>query len=294
MPTQSTFTSPVDGLTIATYSWGEELSDPRGVVQISHGLAEHGARYDRFARALVDAEYRVQANDHRGHGHTAPTAADLGHFGEAGFPGLISDVAALGDDLAQRNPGLPLFLFGHSMGSFAAQGVILDHSALYRGVVLSGSSVLDVLAAFLADAPADPEEGGGGLDAFNGAFEHRTGYEWLSRDEAEVDAYVADPLCGFDLPADAFPQLLGVAPQLADNEALARIRKDLPILIASGQDDPLAGGGDLIAMLAQRYRDTGLTDVADHVFEGARHEILNETNRDEVTALIIDWIDGRV
>src|SRR5919107_3536801 len=189
-----TFSSPTDGLELATYSWDAVPSadSPRGVVQVAHGLAEHSARYDRLATALNQAGFLVRATDHRGHGgsiHAAP-----GDFGEAGFDGLIADVAAYGASVASE--GLPVFLVAHSMGSFAAQAVLLEHSDQYAGVVLSGSTALDVLAANLAQA-----EGPAGLEAFNAGFENRTGYEWLSRDEAEVDAYVADPLCGFDLPA---------------------------------------------------------------------------------------------
>ena len=133
-----------------------------------------------------------------------------------------------------------------------------------------------------------------GLEAFNVGFEHRTGYEWLSRDEAEVDVYVADPWCGFDVPDETIPSLFAQAGRLADPTVLAGIRHDLPILVASGSDDPLAGGGELVELLAQRYRDAGLADVTVTVYPGARHEILNETNRDEVTNHIIDWLSRMV
>ena len=171
------------------------------------------------------------------------------------------------------------------MGSFAAQSVLLTHSEQYTGVVLSGSTALDLLAAGLAQA-----EGPVGLEAFNAGFEHRTGYEWLSRDEAEVDLYVADPLCGFELPDETVPMLFGAAATLADPTALAGIRPGLPLLIVSGVDDPLAGGGQLVEVLGQRYRDAGLADVTVRLYDGARHEILNETNRDEVTADIVAWL----
>jgi alpha-beta hydrolase superfamily lysophospholipase len=279
---RSTFTSPVDGLELATYAW--DVADPRGVVQVAHGLAEHSARYDRFARALNAAGYAVRAADHRGHG--ASITGTPGDFGAAGFGALISDVAAYG---ASLRGDLPLFLFAHSMGSFAAQSVILDHSGQYAGVVLSGSTALDLLAAAMAQS-----EGPAGLEAFNVGFEHRTGYEWLSRDEAEVDRYVADPLCGFDLPDETVPALFGAADTLADPTALAGIRSDLPLLVASGSDDPLAGGGQLVEVLGQRYRDAGLADVTVRVYDGARHEILNELNRDEVTADVVAWLDAHL
>ncbi len=277
---RSTFTSPVDGLELACYAW--DVDEPRAVVQVAHGLAEHSARYDRFARALNDAGYAVRATDHRGHG--ASIAGTPGDFGAAGFAGLIADVAAYG---ASLRDDVPLFLFAHSMGSFAAQSVLLTHSQQYAGVVLSGSTALDLLAAGLAQA-----EEPAGLETFNAGFEDRTGYEWLSRDEAEVDRYVADPLCGFDLPDATVPALFGAAGTLADPTSLASIRPDLPLLVASGTDDPLAGGGQLVEVLAQRYRDAGLVDVTVRLYDGARHEILNETNRDQVTADVVAWLDA--
>lgn len=280
----SSFTSAADGTEITTFQWAA-VEAPVGVVQIAHGLAEHSARYERLAQALNAAGLLVYASDHRGHGQTGQ--ADLGNFGDAGFVGLIADVAELGSQIASAHPDLPLFLVAHSMGSFAAQSLIVDHPDLYAGVVLSGSTALDALAANLAQS-----EGPVGLEAFNVGFEHRTGYEWLSRDEAEVDAYVADPWCGFDTPPETVPMLFGQAERLAQPDVLAAIRDDLPLLITSGSNDPLAGGGQLVELLAQRYRDAGLSDVTVTLYEDARHEILNETNRDEVTADIVDWLVG--
>ena len=282
MTTTATFVSPTDGTALAIRTWGEELSAPRGVVQIAHGIAEHGQRYDRLARALVAAGYVVRAVDHRGHGGSVASADQLGHFD---FEALVSDVAAMGASLRDEFSGSPVFLVAHSMGSFAAQTVILDRSDLYDGVVLSGSTALDVLAGALASA-----EGPAGLEAFNAGFEHRTGYEWLSRDEAEVDAYVADPLSGFDLPDTAVPQLFAGAERLADPATIGGIRSDLPILVVSGDADPLAGGGALVELLGERYREAGLKDVTVTLYPGARHEIFNETNRDAITADVIDWL----
>ncbi|MFD7075779.1 alpha/beta fold hydrolase [Nocardioides sp. NPDC059952] len=282
MSTTATFVSPTDGTALAIRTWGEELSAPRGVVQIAHGIAEHGQRYDRLAQALVAAGYVVRAADHRGHGGSVTSADQLGHFD---FEALVADVAAVGASLREEFSGIPVFLIAHSMGSFAAQTVILDRSDLYDGVVLSGSTALDVLAGALSSA-----EGPVGLEAFNAGFEHRTGYEWLSRDEAEVDAYVADPLSGFDLPDTAVPQLFAGAERLADPAAIGGIRSDLPILVVSGDADPLAGGGALVELLGQRYREAGLKDVTVTLYPGARHEIFNETNRDAITADVIAWL----
>ncbi|MBL8363398.1 MAG: alpha/beta fold hydrolase [Rubrivivax sp.] len=286
--TRSSFASAADGTAVATYAWTNVAGAPLGVVQIAHGLAEHGERYARFANALNAAGFLVHAVDHRGHGRTA--AGRLGDFGAPGFGGLIADVAQFGAALRAQYGALPLFLLGHSMGSFAAQAALLDHSATWSGAVLSGSTALDAFAAAMAQAPAD---GPAGLEAFNAGFEHRTGYEWLSRDAAEVDAYVADPWCGWPVPDDVIPMLFAPAGRLADAAALAGIRRDLPLLIASGDADPLAGGGALVQLLGQRYRDAGLADVTVTLYPAARHEILNETNRDQVTTDIVAWLRAR-
>lgn len=278
--------SASDATPIVTYAWSPP-APPRAVVQISHGVAEHAMRYERLAEALTAVGYAVYAHDHRGHGHSIGRRIELGSFGAPGWDGLVADLVQVSGSIAAAHPELPLILIGHSMGSFALQQAILDHSALYAAVVLSGSTSLDLMAAALA--AADPDAG---LAPLNAGFEHRTGYEWLSRDEAEVDAYVADPLSGYDLPAETMPQLFGSSARLADPTALAGIRPDLPMLIASGDADPLAGGGQLIETLAQRYRDAGVVDVTVRLFPGARHEIFNETNRDEVTGFVIDWLDG--
>ena len=144
-----------------------------------------------------------------------------------------------------------------------------------------------MLAASMANAPADAPTW---LEAFNAGFAHRTGYEWLTRDEAEVDAYVADPWCGWEVPDDVIPSLFVPASRLADTALLAGIRRDLPILIASGDADPLAGGGALVRHLGQHYRDAGVADVTVTLYAAARHEILNDTNRGEVTVEIVAWL----
>lgn len=280
--TSGTFRSAADGLELVTYEWAPE-GTPRGVVQIAHGLAEHSRRYARLAQALNEAGYAVAAIDHRGHGGSITDVP--GDFGAAGWEGLIQDMVDFGASLKERNPGLPLFLIAHSMGSFAAQSALLDHSDTYDAVVLSGSSALDVMAQAMAESP-EPA----GLEAFNAGFESRTGFEWLSRDESEVDEYVADPLCGFDTPPETLPALFSHVGRLADPDALKGIRSDLPLLIISGDQDPVGGAGQLVELLGQRYREAGLQDVTVTLYPGARHEVFNETNRDQVVREVVDWV----
>ena len=172
------------------------------------------------------------------------------------------------------------------MGSFAFQQHLLDHSADLDAAVLSGTSAGDVIAAGIdTSQPAD-------LAAFNAGFEPaRTGYEWLSRDEAEVDMYVADPDCGFSLAMAPMAEMVAATAATADPDRLAAIRNDLPIYVFSGDADPLAGGGALIELVGDRYREAGVRDVTVRLYPGARHETLNETNRDEVTADLVAWLD---
>lgn len=270
----------IDGIDLQTYRWAPE-QEPQGAVQVQHGLGEHAGRYRRFAQALTEAGYLVYAPDARGSGRTAQGA--YGRWGEASWTGWIDDVDRLRTRIREDNPGLQLALFGHSLGSFAVQQYLVDHSTDVDAVILSGTTdVNGIIPTLGADEPAD-------LSAFNAPFEHRTGFEWLSRDEAEVDAYVADPACGF--AAEPFRGMDSLAVAAVPSK-LSGIRSDLPVLLVSGTDDPLAGGGEAIRTVANRYREAGLVAVSVELYDGARHELLNETNRDEVTRRILTFLHG--
>ena len=269
-----------DGIAIQTYRWAPP-GMPRGAVQVQHGLGEHAGRYRRFGEALCAAGYLVYAPDGRGSGRTA--AGAYGHWGPDGWPGWVDDLHQLNARIRADQPGLPIALIGHSMGSFATQQYLLDHSAEVQAAVLLGSSEPAGIADMLsAPGPMD-------LSTLNQGFKHRTGFEWLSRDAAEVDIYCADPGCGF------LPQpFTGIATlrRAADPAEIARVRSDLPLLILSGDADPIAGpGGAGVELVGQRYRDAGVRDVEVQLYPEARHELLNETNRAEVTARIVAFLD---
>ena len=283
--TDFTLTSS-DNEELFVYRWTGD-GERRAIVQIAHGMGEHAARYARLAEALVDAGYVVYANDHRGHGRTAGSADRHGDLGAAGWDGLVDDIALVGARARAEHPDVPLVVLGHSMGSFALQQYLLDHSGDLDAAVLSGTSAGDVLAQGLdPDQPPD-------LTAFNAPFEPgRTGYEWLSRDDAEVDRYVADAACGFGLTAESMGPMRDGLAAAADPQRLAHIRPDLPIYLFSGDADPIAGEGALVELVAQRYRDAGVQDVTVKLYPDARHETLNETNRDDVTADLLAWLDG--
>ena len=281
----STFSYPSsDGTQITAYRW-DPAGAPRAVVQLTHGMGEHAQRYEYMARALNDAGFAVYAQDHRGHGASSDPEA-LGDMGPGSWPALVEDIGLLSARIRAEHPGLPLILLGHSMGSFAVQQYLLDHSADVDGVALTGTAAIDVLESALdLDQPLD-------LAMFNAAFQPaRTAFDWLSRDETIVDAYVADPYCGFGIdPGSAKLMFLG-ARRVADPAQVAAMRPGLPLYVAVGEADPVNGGLALLTPLTDRYAAAGLTDVTVRTYPGARHEVLNETNRDEIIGELISWID---
>ena len=284
MPTSELSYKSADGTKIVAYRWDPE-GPPRAAVQLTHGMGEHARRYDHVARALNDAGFVVYAQDHRGHGASADPGMH-GNLGQGGWAALVDDIGLLSAKIRADHPDLPLILLGHSMGSFAVQQYLFDHSADADGVVLTGTAAIDLLEGALdLDQPID-------LAMFNAPFQPaRTDYDWLSRDEAIVDAYVADEWCGFGIDtASARAMFLG-ARRGADPAQVAAIRSSLPVYIAVGQSDPVNGGLALLTPLTDRYKAAGLTDVTVRIYPDARHEILNETNRDEIIAELNGWLD---
>ena len=276
------FTSS-DGLKVACFRW-DSHGPTRGVVQIAHGMGEHIGRYLETIKDLNSAGLTVYANDHRGHGRTAPDSTHLGNFGEGGFDLLVHDMIELSRIAKEENPNRPFILFGHGIGSFAAQKFVLDRSSQINGLILSGSGALDGLARLASSAPV-------GTNILNSQFEPaRTPVDWLSRDTKVVDAFISDPLCFPELQPAAFASLLAAAPQLADPHRLRNVREDLSIYLLSGSDDPVGEQLDGVQLLINRYEKAGLYDVSHDFYQGGRHEMLNEINRDEVRERLLAWI----
>lgn len=278
------FVSACDGLRIACYRW-PGTARTSAVVQIAHGLGEHALRYAGIAKFLNNAGFHVYANDHRGHGSTAPSAEAYGDFGEVGWDGVVADLAQLTGIIQAREPGLPIILLGHSMGSFAAQDYLLSHSAMIRGCALSGSAAPDLIAHLIE------EVGEGGLESLNTPFEPaRTPFDWLSRNPAEVDAYVSDTRCGFNLNDRSRESAQISWARLKDTDALKRIRPELPLYILAGDADPVNHDLEYLRPVAERYRAAGLRDVTEKYYPAGRHEMFNETNRDEVFRDLLAWL----
>jgi alpha-beta hydrolase superfamily lysophospholipase len=287
MPSSSFSYPSADGTQIAAYRW-DPAGEPRAAVQLTHGMGEHARRYEHVAKALTDAGFVVYAQDQRGHGASADPER-LGDLGTGGWSALVDDIGLLSARIRAEHPGLPLILLGHSMGSFAVQQYLLDHSDDVDGVALTGTAVIDLLEPALdLDQPLD-------LTMFNAPFQPaRTDYDWLSRDEAVVDAYVADPLCGFGIDTESAKGMFVGARRLADPAQLAALRSGLPVYIAVGEADPVNGALAVLTPLTDRLAAAGLNDVTVVTYPEARHEVLNETNSDEVIASLIGWVESVV
>jgi alpha-beta hydrolase superfamily lysophospholipase len=288
-PTTAFTVLAADGARITAYR-ALPAGRPKAIVQIAHGMAEHAARYRRLTDALTAAGYGVYANDHRGHGASA-AAHGLGEFGPGGFQSLVDDMAAVSRLAQAEAPNAPLVVLGHSMGSFAAQLYLLEHHTRLAGLVLSGTAAVDALVEAMAAAGE-----AAGPASMNDAFAPaRTDFDWLSRDEAEVDAYVADPLCGFVLADAAMASVLQTAGAARHDPRLASVRGDLPVYVISGEHDPVTGPSQaFVATLLGSWRAAGLARVDHKVYPGGRHEMFNETSREEVTADLIAWLDATV
>lgn len=289
-----------DGHEIHLQEWRPE-QPPRSVVQIFHGLGEHADRYARFAAAATARGMAVYCHDHRGHGEHAD---QLGYLsGKDGWKLLISDCHTVRQEIERRNEGLPIVLVGHSMGSYIAQSYLMRQSPRLAGLVLSSSTWPSRLSLYAASMLARIEAARLakhrnsalldrlGFGNFNKPFQPaRTELDWLSRDDAEVDKYIADPLCGGPYSTGLWLDLIGGLLEISSDDALRRISADLPILITGGEVDPVGGDKGMTKLLLH-YAQTGHQRIRAKIYPGGRHEMLNESNRDEVTQDWLDWIE---
>ena len=289
-----------DGVTISYRRWLPD-GDARAAMQIVHGASEHSGRYARLAEQLTASGFAVYAMDLRGHGHTSD-GTGVGRFGSGNAGSMVDDVVALNLIIAEAHPGRPRILLGHSMGTIVALATAERHGTGLAGLVLSGAlgvndQLSETVAALQAAVGAGMAEDPLDLGTFNEAFEPaRTRYDWLSRDEGEVDAYIADPLAGDQMPLTyAYAAgVFGLSVRASSEAEVAKLPGGLPVLLLSGDRDPVGGeaAGQVIA-LGDLMEKRGLP-VERHIYPDARHEVFNETNRDEVIADLLAWLEQRI
>jgi alpha-beta hydrolase superfamily lysophospholipase len=265
-----------DGAALAGFRWSSSAK-PKAIVQLAHGAGEHAMRYFERLGPIIEGGYVVYAADHRGHGMTSGMTS-LGDFGPGGAPAAVDDMAVLAKLIREREGALPLVLFGHSMGAMFSQAWLLAHSPLIDALVLSGTA---------GPAPIRTE----GLN--EGLRPQRTPYDWLSRDAAEVDKYIADPFCGIRFTPESQASFMTLRERRMDTEALAKVKRGLPVYIFVGDADPINAKLERLTPLVDAYRAAGLA-VTLKVYPGGRHEMLNETNRAEVVGDLKAWLDRTV
>jgi alpha-beta hydrolase superfamily lysophospholipase len=276
---------------------------PRAVIQINHGMAEHGARYARLGEAAAAAGFAVYVHDQRGHGATTAPDAPAGRFAARdGVAKVIADVAAVHDLIRREHPGVPVICLGHSMGAAIALAFALEHSARIAGLALWNGNFSPGPTGRLARWLLDWERLRLGSDAPSRiaarlAFrawarsvpDRRTDFDWLSHDAAEVDTYIRDPLCGWDASVGMWRDAKEMVFRGADDRRLSTLPRDLPINLVGGGHDPVTEGGRAVRRFARRLAALGFTRIASTIYPENRHESLNEINRDRVTAEFLAW-----
>lgn len=284
--------------------WSSD-GQPKAIVMIAHGMAEHSQRYARFAQSLAEQGISVFALDQRGHGHTA-TVGTLGYFAsERGWDLVVNDLSCLNHHIRIHYPNTPIFLLGHSMGSYVALAYLMQHSCSMQGAILSGSNYFKRSLRYrMAMAVTRFERWRLGAKGRSKLLDtvmfyphqraikaRRTNWDWLSRDSAQVDAYINDPLCGFTCTTQLWIDFLGGLKHVTPVQNMIQIDNYLPLLIIGGDADPVNRGHRLID-LANVLRESGNRAVDVHIYPEARHEVLHEVNYEEVTADIIQWLDA--
>lgn len=284
---------------------GRKRAAPRGVVQIAHGMVEHVGRYDEFARHLAEQGFVVCAADHIGHGRSVSSPEELGCLPVDGKEILIEDVHELRKTVASRySRQTPYILFGHSMGSFIVRAYLARHGEDVDAAVICGtgqqplalSKAGNALARLLAKVKGSDYRSalldGMGVGAFAKQIENpRTQTDWICTDPAVVDAYLADELCGAMFSVGGYATLTDLTGEVVSVKCASKVPKDLPVLFIAGAEDPVGGCGRGVRAAAQLLQRAGVRDVEVRLYEGMRHEILNEPGRAQVYTEVVDWIE---
>ncbi len=281
---------------------------PRGVVQIAHGIAEHIERYDGFMEFLANNGFVAAGNDHLGHGQSVSDSSELGFFDEQnGWDKVVGDMDKLHDIMSEEYPDIPYIFFGHSMGSFLTRTYLIRHPDKPDLAILCGTgqqAKMTVAAGYSIAAAGsklgDPRNAGEKMSAmafgsYNDAYDNvRTDFDWLSRDPEIVDQYIEDPMCGFPPTIGLFRDLMYGIMYISDPQNVAKMNKDTPILFISGWKDPVGENGKGVRRAFKSFCDAGMKHVHIKLYPDARHELLNELNKDEVMGDILDWINSKL
>ncbi len=297
-----------DQVEVYVRNWKIADKQPLAIVQLSHGMAEHIERYDSFANFLLQEGIFVYGNDHRGHGHTGERAGLHGFFAEEnGFDRVVTDLYEVNQFIQAKYPNVPIFLLGHSMGSFIARRYIQEYAHSIQGVIISGTGGNPGIAGKIGKQIAKREIRKYGLKkpstvlnrlsfgAYNrGIDDPQTEFDWLSNDPKEVEKYLNDPYCGFICSSGFFYDLFTGLEKIHHQPFIQKIPKELPILIFSGDHDPVGGHTKGVRKVIQQYTQNGLRNLEYQFFKDGRHEMLNEINKDEVYQIILNWINNHI
>ena len=282
--------------------WATER-EPKAVVQLVHGIAEHIERYDDFAQYLTKHGFLVVAEDHMGHGKSMVTNGIRGYF-HGGWFSAVEDTYQLMLDTQKKYPNIPYVLFGHSMGSFIVRTILSKYpDAGVCGCIISGTAWQPQLLLTTAISLCDSVCRANGsqninerlhkliFGGYNKRIEHvRTPFDWLTRDNKIVDAYISDPLCGFTATAGLLRDMLMGIVYIQKPESICRMKKDLPVLFIAGGDDPVGNYGKGVKKAASAFKASGMQNVSTQLYPLCRHEVINEINREEVYTDLIEWI----
>jgi len=287
---------------------GEPKNKLKAAIHIFHGMGEHAGRYEEFAKVLTDDGFAVYASDQRGHGKTAASIEKLGHFADSnGWFIVLEDLKKLTDIIEEENPGIDIFIFGLSAGSFLARDYIIRYPENIKGVILSGTAGSPGLLGYVGIVAAKPVIKKSGpaaksllhkkltFEKYNSFFKpNRTSADWISRDEKVVDRMLEDPYCYQLFSAAFYTDLARAVLRVNDFKNISKTPKDLPVLIISGTDCAVGEFKKGVTKVYNSFLKAGMRDVDFKLYQGARHEIINELNRQEVYKDIINWMNDRI
>ena len=276
---------------------------PKAVIQIAHGMAEHHERYEEFIEFLTSNGYAVYINDHLGHGKSVKETSELGYFGENnGYLYLVEDMKILTEIAKADYPDLPVILFGHSMGSMLARLYSEKYGKLLKGAVYCGTTganaaagagiaIIKIIAKFKGDHYRSKLINNLAFGTYNNKTEKKTTFDWLTTDNAIVDKYIADPLCGYLFTTNGYRDLLTLMQVISRNDWYTSVPKELPVYLIAGDADPVGAYGKGVQSVYQGLVDTNHNDVSIKLYNGDRHEILNEKDKSDVFNDILNWIE---